>query len=40
MGKKGGSIDKFGWTTAILLDKQSPVTLLDDDAGTKVVWDR
>lgn len=25
-GKKGGSIDKFGWTTAILLDKQSPVT--------------
>ena len=25
-GKKGGSVDKFGWTTAILLDKQSPVT--------------
>ncbi len=25
-GKKGGNVDKFGWTTAILLDKQSPVT--------------
>ena len=25
-GKKGGNVDKFGWTTSILLDKQSPVT--------------
>lgn len=25
-GKKGGNIDKFGWTTAVLLDKQNPVT--------------
>ena len=25
-GKKGGSVDKFGWTTAVLLDKKNPVT--------------
>lgn len=24
--KKGGNVDKFGWTTAVLLDKQNPVT--------------
>lgn len=25
-GRKGGNLDKFGWTTTVLLDKQNPVT--------------